>query len=137
MTGMTMYTPHQARYFAEQIDLKRSPSSMEALASAISGVKVDLNPHQVDAALFAMHSPLSSGALPADEVGLGKTIEAGIVMTEYWCEHKRRILLIVPASLRMQWRTELSEKFYINSVIMDSTYYNREKKKGNHRPFDT
>ena len=131
-----MYTPHQARYFAEQIDLQRSPSSMEALASAISGVKVDLNPHQVDAALFAMHSPLSTGALLADEVGLGKTIEAGIVMTEYWCEHKRRILLIVPASLRMQWRTELSEKFYINSVIMDSTYYNRVKKQGQLRPFE-
>ncbi len=131
-----MYTPHQARYFAEQIDLQRSPSSMEALASAISGVKVDLNPHQVDAALFAMHSPLSSGALLADEVGLGKTIEAGIVMTEHWCERKRRILLIVPASLRMQWRSELSEKFYINSVIMDSSYYNRSKKQGNLRPFD-
>lgn len=136
MAGMTMYTPHQARYFAEQIDLQRSPSSMEALASAISGVKVDLNPHQVDAALFAMHSPLSSGALLADEVGLGKTIEAGIVMTEHWCERKRRILLIVPASLRMQWRSELSEKFYINSVIMDSSYYNRSKKQGNLRPFD-
>ena len=42
-------------------------------------------------------------------------------MTEHWCERKRRILLIVPASLRMQWRSELSEKFYINSVIMDSS----------------
>lgn len=135
MTFTQTYTPYQARYFAEQIDLQRSPSSVEALASAISGVKVDLNPHQVDAALFAMHSPLSSGVLLADEVGLGKTIEAGIVMTEYWCEHKRRILLIVPASLRMQWRAELSEKFYINSIIMDSTYYNREKKLGNLRPF--
>ena len=84
MTFTQTYTPYQARYFAEQIDLQRSPSSVEALASAISGVKVDLNPHQVDAALFAMHSPLSSGALLADEVGLGKTIEAGIVMTEYY-----------------------------------------------------
>lgn len=133
---MAMYTPHQARYFAEQIDLKRSPSSVEALASAISGVKVDLNPHQVDAALFAMHSPLSSGALLADEVGLGKTVEAGIVMTEYWCEHKRHILLIVPASLRMQWRAELSEKFYINSVIMDASYYNKAKKQGVINPFE-
>lgn len=133
---MTQYTPHQARYFAEQIDLKRSQSSVEGLASTISGVKVDLNPHQVEAALFAMRSPLSNGALLADEVGLGKTIEAGIVMAQYWSERRRKILLIVPASLRMQWRNELAEKFYINSVIMDSTLFNREKKAGNINPFD-
>lgn len=86
---MIQYTPYQARYFAEQIDLKRSQSSMEGLASTMSGVKVDLNPHQVEAALFALRSPLSSGALLADEVGLGKTIEAGIVMAQYWSERKR------------------------------------------------
>lgn len=113
---MDNYTPHQARYFAEQITLKRSESSVDGLASAMSGVKVDLNPHQVDAALFAIKSPLSNGALLADEVGLGKTIEAGLVLAQYWSERKRRILLIVPASLRMQWRAELSEKFYIESV---------------------
>lgn len=56
------YTPHQSRYFAEQIVLKRPQSSIDSLASAMSGVKVDLNPHQVDAALFAMKSPLSKGA---------------------------------------------------------------------------
>ncbi len=126
---MTQYTPHQARYFAEQIDLKRSQSSIDGLASTMSGVKVDLNPHQVEAALFAMRSPLSSGALLADEVGLGKTIEAGIVMAQYWSERKRNILLIVPASLRMQWRNELSEKFYIDAVIMDSQVFNRKKRK--------
>ena len=73
---MNAYTPHQARYFAEQISLKRPESTAAGLASTMSGVKVDLNPHQVDAALFAMKSPLSSGALLADEVGLGKTVEA-------------------------------------------------------------
>ncbi len=132
---MTQYTPHQARYFAEQIDLKRSQSSIDGLASTMSGVKVDLNPHQVEAALFAMRSPLSSGALLADEVGLGKTIEAGIVMAQYWSERKRNILLIVPASLRMQWRNELSEKFYIDAVIMDSQVFNRKKKEGCLNPF--
>ena len=70
---MTKYTSYQDRYFAEQLLLKRPQSSYDSLASAMSGVKVDLNPHQVDAALFAMQSPLSSGVLMADEVGLGKT----------------------------------------------------------------
>lgn len=133
---MDNYTPHQARYFAEQITLKRSESSVDGLASAMSGVKVDLNPHQIDAALFAIKSPLSNGALLADEVGLGKTIEAGLVLAQYWSERKRRILLIVPASLRMQWRSELSEKFYIDSVIMESANFNKDRKAGKVNPFE-
>ena len=127
---MEMYTPYQTRYFAEQILLKRPQSSIDGLTSAISGVKVDLNPHQVDAALFALKSPLSSGALLADEVGLGKTIEAGLVLAQCWSERRRKILLIVPAALRTQWRTELDEKFYIKSTILESSNYNKAKKEG-------
>jgi len=102
----------------------------------MSGVKVDLNPHQVDAALFAVKSPLSSGALLADEVGLGKTIEAGLVLAQCWAERKRHILLIVPAALRMQWRSELFEKFYIDSLIMESSVYNKLRKEGVTNPFE-
>lgn len=134
---MANYVPHQVRYFAEQILLKRPQSSLEALTSTMSGVKVDLNPHQIDAALFALKSPLSNGVLLADEVGLGKTIEAGLVIAQYWSERKRKILLIVPASLRTQWRTELEEKFYIQSTILDSTNYNRAKEAGSVYPFKT
>lgn len=131
------YTTYQARYFAEQIALKRPQSSVENLASAMSGVKVDLNPHQADAALFAMKSPLGAGVLLADEVGLGKTIEAGLVLAQYWAERKRHILLIVPASLRMQWRFELGEKFYIDSLLMETASFNKLKKLGQYNPFDT
>ncbi|MDO4755190.1 MAG: SNF2-related protein [Parabacteroides sp.] len=130
------YTPHQSKYFAEQILLQRPPSSIDGLVSTMAGVKVDLNPHQVDAALFAVKSPLSSGALLADEVGLGKTIEAGLVLAQCWAERKRHILLIVPAALRMQWRSELFEKFYIDSLIMESTVYNKLRKEGIKNPFD-
>lgn len=133
---MATYTPHQVRYFAEQIMLRRPQYSVDGLASAMSGVKVDLNPHQVDAALFALKSPLSSGALLADEVGLGKTIEAGLVLAQCWSERKRRILIIVPASLRTQWRAELFEKFYIESTILESKNYNKAKSDGALCPFD-
>lgn len=133
---METYTPHQIRYFAEQIMLHRPQASIDGLASAMSGVKVDLNPHQVDAALFALKSPLSNGSLLADEVGLGKTIEAGLVLAQYWSERRCRILLIVPASLRTQWRAELSEKFYIESTILESKNYNKAKKDGALNPFD-
>lgn len=134
---MNKYTSYQARYFAEQIMLKRPQSSYDSLASAMSGVKVDLNPHQVDAALFAMQSPLRAGALLADEVGLGKTIEAGLILAQFWAERKRHILLVVPAALRTQWRTELSEKFYIDSVLMDSSNFSKLKKAGRLNPFDS
>lgn len=133
---MTNYTPHQSRYFAEQIQLKRPASSYESLASAMSGVKVDLNPHQVDAALFAVKSPLSNGAILADEVGLGKTIEAGLVLAQCWAERKRKILLIVPASLRMQWLQELEDKFFIESLLMESTLFNKLRKSGVTNPFE-
>lgn len=130
------YTQYQTRYFAEQLSLKRPQSSVDNLASAMSGTKVDLNPHQVDAALFALRSPLSSGALLADEVGLGKTIEAGLVLSQFWAERKRKILLIVPESLRMQWRQELTEKFFIDSILMEATPFNKAKREGKPNPFD-
>ena len=115
---MTKYTSYQDRYFAEQLLLKRPQSSYDSLASAMSGVKVDLNPHQVDAALFAMQSPLSSGVLMADEVGLGKTIEAGLVLAQYWAERKRNILLIVPvlAWYQGQFAAPLAQIFFSNCV---------------------
>lgn len=133
---MNNYTPHQSKYFAEQILLQRPQSSIDGLVSAMSGVKVDLNPHQVDAAFFAVKSPLSTGALLADEVGLGKTIEAGLVLAQCWAERRRHILLIVPAALRMQWRSELFEKFYIDSLLMESAVYDKLRKKGLTNPFD-
>jgi ERCC4-related helicase len=122
------YTVHQIRFFAEQLMLKHPQHSIVGLTSSMSGVKVDLNPHQVDAALFALKSPLSNGVLLADEVGLGKTIEAGLVLAQRWSERKRKILLIVTASLRTQWRAELDEKFFIHSEILESKNYNKAKK---------
>jgi ERCC4-related helicase len=95
-----------------------------------------MNPHQVDAALFAFASPLSKGALLADEVGLGKTIEAGLVISQRWAEGKRRILIITPANLRKQWHQELSEKFFIPAVILETKSYNAKIRAGNFSPFE-
>jgi ERCC4-related helicase len=95
-----------------------------------------MNPHQVEAALFALKSPLSKGVLLADEVGLGKTIEAGLVLSQRWAEHKRRMILIVPASLRKQWQQELYEKFSLRAEIIESATYKLLRKSGHERPFD-
>lgn len=131
-----MLTDYHAKFFAYELT-KRCPSdSAEKLAGAVAGAQVDLNPHQVDAALFAFHSPLSKGALLADEVGLGKTIEAGLVISQKWAERKRRILIITPSNLRKQWHQELSEKFFLPATILESKSYNSAIRSGRFRPFE-
>lgn len=130
------FTDYQSKYFAYELT-KRCPSdSVEKLASTVAGAQVDLNPHQIDAALFAFKSPLSQGALLADEVGLGKTIEAGLVISQKWAERKRRILIITPSNLRKQWHQEMSEKFFLPCTILEAKSYNAAIKLGNFRPFD-
>jgi superfamily II DNA/RNA helicase len=98
--------------------------------------QVDLNPHQVEAALFAFKSPLSKGAILADEVGLGKTIEAGLVLAQKWTEGRRRIVVITPANLRKQWAQEIAEKFFLPTVILEARNYNKIAKDGVCRPFE-
>lgn len=97
---------------------------------------VDLNPHQIEAAMFALQTPLSKGVILADEVGLGKTIEAGIVLCQRWAERQRRLLVICPASIRKQWATELIEKFNLPSLVLDAKAYRDLQKQGNPRPFE-
>ena len=96
-------TDYHAQYLAHELSRRRGPGDDDRLAGALVDAKVDLNPHQIDAALFAFRSPLAKGALLADEVGLGKTIEAGLVIAQHWAERKRRMLVITPANLRTQW----------------------------------
>lgn len=96
---------------------------------------VDLNPHQIEAAMFAFRSPLSKGVLLADEVGLGKTIEAGLVLCQYWAERRRRLIVVCPASLRKQWSMELEEKFNLPSVIMEAKSFREAVKSGKDNPF--
>src|ERR1700733_2923953 len=129
-------TPYQAKYFAHELTKRCASDSAEKLAGAVASAQVDLNPHQVDAALFAFSSPLSKGALLADEVGLGKTIEAGLVISQKWAERKRKILIITPANLRKQWSQELHDKFFLSSFILEAKFFNECIKKGNPNPFN-
>jgi len=125
-------TPHHAKYFAYDLT-RRAARGMDRLSMSLFDAAVDLNPHQIEAALFALQSPLSKGVILADEVGLGKTIEAGIVLCQFWAERKRRLLVICPASIRKQWALELSEKFNLPAVVLDAKAY-REAKRGSTDP---
>src|SRR5690554_2408572 len=96
-------TPYHSKYFAYELTKQSASNSVQKMAGTLVDAQVDINPHQVEAALFAFRSPLSMGAILADEVGLGKTIEAGLVISQKWAEQKRKILIIAPSSLRKQW----------------------------------
>ena len=129
-------TDYHAKYIAYELTRRFPTDSAEKLASAVASAQVDLNPHQVDAALFAFRSPLSKGALLADEVGLGKTIEAGLVLSQKWAERKRRVLVITPSNLRKQWFQELTEKFFLPCRILEAKSYNAAIKQGQFRPYE-
>ncbi|WP_300171793.1 SNF2-related protein [uncultured Nitrosomonas sp.] len=130
-----LLTPHQSQYIAWQLTRRAAKDSVESLASTLVDSQVDLNPHQVDAALFACRNPLSRGVILADEVGLGKTIEAGLVISQRWAERRRRILIIVPANLRKQWHQELQDKFSLQSLILETKSFNAVRKQTHQNPF--
>ena len=130
-----MLTPFHAKYFAYDLTRRHGANDVGRLSQSLFDATVDLNPHQIEAALFALKSPLFKGVLLADEVGLGKTIEAGIVLCQYWSERRRRLLVICPASLRKQWALELEEKFNLPAVVLDAKTW-RDKAKLGHSPLN-
>ena len=133
---MSGITPYHAKYFAHFLTRRLPANNLDKLTASLHDAQVDLTPHQIDAALFAFKSPLSNGAILADEVGLGKTIEAGIILSQHWAERKRRLLIICPANLRKQWSAELMEKFFIPSYILETKNFNQEIELGNPNPFN-
>ncbi len=128
-------TDFHAKYFAYELTKRCASDSIEKLAAVLADAQVDLNPYQVEAALFAFRSPFSKGAILADEVGLGMTIEAGLLLSQKWAERKRRLLVIVPANLRKQWSQELADKFYLPSLILETRSFNESIRTGNLNPF--
>lgn len=129
-------TPYHAKLFAYELTRKRAANDLGKFTATLQDARVDMNPHQVEAALFAFKSPLSKGAILADEVGLGKTIEAGIILSQLWAEKKRKILIISPANLRKQWNQELQDKFYLPSKILESKAFKNELDSGVKNPYN-
>lgn len=119
---------YQAKYFAHELQRSYANDHVGKLAGLLFDAQVEPKPHQIDAALFALQTPFLKGVILADEVGLGKTIEAGIVISQYWAERKRKILIIAPSSLRQQWSQELLEKFFLPSTLIDALSLKIHKK---------
>lgn len=113
-------TEYHAKYYAHELTCLHSADSVDRLSQSLFDATVDLNPHQIEAALFALRNPLQQGVLLADEVGLGKTIEAALVLCQHWAERRRRLVIVCPAALRKQWAQELAEKFALPSTVLDA-----------------
>src|SRR5690554_5514634 len=130
-----MITDYHAKYFAYELTHRRRGGNIDRIGQSLFDASVDLNPHQIDAALFALQNPLNKGVILADEVGLGKTIEAALVMAQCWAERQRRIIVVCPAVLRRQWAAELEEKFNLPSQVLDARTWNAQRKDGVVDPF--
>lgn len=118
-----MLNAFQSKYIAHKLTALDKNSQLSVISQGLMDAQVDLTPHQLEAASFALKNPLSNGVLLADEVGLGKTIEASILLCQMWAERKRHLLIICPASLREQWSIELEDKFNLPSVILERKNY--------------
>src|SRR5918996_2661766 len=112
--SMTLHAFNQ-RILAEDLIRARRPDDRERYAAAQRQARIDPNPHQIDAVIFALRRLREGGCILADEVGLGKTIEAGLVIAQSRAEGAQRILLIVPKSLIGQWQNELANLFAIQA----------------------
>lgn len=111
----TTLNPIQRRLLAEDLVRLRRPDEQRRYASSQRQGRVDPNPHQIDAVVFALRRIPEGGCILADEVGLGKTIEAGLIISQLMAEGIRRVLLVVPKSLLGQWKTELYALFGIDA----------------------
>jgi len=120
------FTAYHAKYYAHELTRKHGAGDVGRLSHSLFDASVDLNPHQIEAALFALRNPLQEGVLLADEVGLGKTIEAALVLCQYWAERRRRLLVICPASLRKQWAQEIADKFAVPTTVVDRSWVRKQ-----------
>ena len=108
--------PIERRYLAEDLVRVRPASEQRRYVASQRSGRIDPNPHQIDAVVFALNRIPEGGCILADEVGLGKTIEAGLVMAQLLAEGAERILLITPKALLGQWRQELFTLFAITTT---------------------
>jgi adenine-specific DNA-methyltransferase len=111
------------RILAEDLVRVRRPDERERYAAAQRQARIDPNPHQIDAVIFALRRLREGGCILADEVGLGKTIEAGLVIAQSRAEGTQRILLIVPKSLIGQWQNELLNLFGIQARENETNFF--------------
>ncbi len=129
-------SPLQIYYYWHLLTLKQPKWESSPTSQALLEAKVEPIPHQVEAAMFAFRNPLAGGVILADEVGLGKTIETGLIISQLWAEGKRSFLIIAPKSLRHQWQDELFNLFYLKATVLDNQTFKKAIASGDASPLD-
>ena len=107
--------PLQRLYRAEDLVRRRRADEYRRYVASQRAARIDPNPHQIDAVIFALARLPDGGCILADEVGLGKTIEAGLVIAQLLAEGARRVLVVTPKALLGQWKQELYALFAIEA----------------------
>lgn len=118
-------TDYHAKYFAYELTRQRRGNDVGRISQSLFDASADLNPHQIDAALFALGNPLVKGIVLADEVGLGKTIEVALVLSQYWAERRRRLIVVCPAALRKQWARRFTYRLRYWMLVPGKSKENR------------
>lgn len=124
ITETPMYAEARAQFLANYLSQRGAAAGMSALLSSA----IELNPHQVDVVARVLSDP-SQRYLLADEVGLGKTIEAGVIIRQAILDDMRghRIVVLVPAALVSQWRDELLTRFGLSAYIDISLFVHSQE----------
>lgn len=113
--------PIQRLYVAEDLVRRRRADERRRYVASQRSARIDPNPHQIDAVTFALARIPDGGCILADEVGLGKTIEAGLVIAQLLAENATRILVVTPKALLGQWKQELFSLFQIDAIEVRRT----------------
>lgn len=103
----------------EQYGRYKKLALTESPYRCLLNTNIEMNPHQINAFCAAIQALKTGGIVLADEVGLGKTIEAGLVLKYVLDGGAKHILIALPATLRKQWEIELAEKFGLKATILD------------------
>ena len=110
----------------EQYSRYKKIALEESPYKCLLNTEIEINPHQINAFCAAIESLKTGGIVLADEVGLGKTIEAGLVIKYVLDNGAKKIIIAVPATLRKQWEIELDEKFNLKATILDRLTVERD-----------
>jgi len=119
ITETPQYAEARSGFMASYISQRGAAWGISALLSSV----IELESHQINVVRRVLSDP-SQRYLLADEVGLGKTIEAGVVIRQAVLDDLRnhRVIVLVPRSLVQQWRQELTQRFGLADFIDDSVF---------------
>ena len=95
-------------------------SGQDKLIPAFASANINVYPHQVAGATFALRSPYQKGVLLCDEGGLGKSYVCLLIILQRWVAGRQKVLFVIPSHLRKQWRNILESRISVPSTFIDS-----------------